>query len=338
MTFRKYNSIENSYRDKTVEKIKLLGYGTSKHGWIVTEKVHGANFQIATDGTDVWFSSRNGRLDDDDNFYGYHRMKENLTENILAMQKDLFANTPAEELTIRVYGELFGGNYKHPDVKSGGTKSVQKGVQYSPDLWFYAFDLYIEEDNGKDYMDWEVAHSLLVPYFFTAEPLFEGTLDECLAYPNDYQSTIPALLGLPPVADNVCEGNVIAPRITRWFPHADPEQASRVILKNKNDKFSEKSNEKKVYVEVVMSELGNTALAEALTYVNENRYNNLVSKLGEVDYADTSNIGKLIGMMIKDTMQDFSKDFDTSTISKPERGKIQKIVTTEIRNLVLEKF
>lgn len=42
MEFHKYHSIENTYRIKFVEQIKL----NPEQDWIVTEKVHGANFSF----------------------------------------------------------------------------------------------------------------------------------------------------------------------------------------------------------------------------------------------------------------------------------------------------
>ena len=44
MNFTKYNSIENSYRQKFIDKILLeLPRDTQ---YVVTEKIHGANFQF----------------------------------------------------------------------------------------------------------------------------------------------------------------------------------------------------------------------------------------------------------------------------------------------------
>ena len=46
--FKKYNSIENTYREKEVEQIYLHGY--DKETYVVQEKVHGANFSFITNG------------------------------------------------------------------------------------------------------------------------------------------------------------------------------------------------------------------------------------------------------------------------------------------------
>lgn len=326
MTFRKYNSIENSYRDKTINLIKTMGLGSANVEWVVTEKVHGANFQISYDGETVTFSSRNGALSDDDSFYGYKRIAETLTDGI----KALYDQT--QGVDVRVYGELFGGGYDHPDVEQCSCKQVQRGVQYSPKTEFYAFDLMVKSGEYESYVLWTEAEDLLSEHFFTAKTLFKGTLDECLAYTNEYQTTIPDLLGYPEIGDNTCEGNVIKPVLSDYF-----ESGSRVILKNKNDKFSE--NDKVVKLKIPLSELAEALIDTVSSYVNENRYEAVVSKLPEIDYTDKKNIGKLMGLMVGDTMSDFAKDYEQlDLLNKVEKKAVSNRVMELSRNIVLEKF
>ena len=326
MTFRKYNSIENSYRDKTVDLIRTLGLGSSQARWVVTEKVHGANFQVSFDGETVTFSSRNGALDVDDNFYGYKAIASILSYGI----KELYEKVECS--TIRVYGELCGGGYDHPDVPKVSAKQVQKGVQYSPKTEFYAFDLMVERNDNESYILWTEAEELMNEYFFTAKTLLTGTLDECLAYSNEYQTTIPALLGLPEIENNVCEGNVIKPIISDYF-----DSGSRIILKNKNDKFAENKRPEKV--QVPLSELAESLIIIVEGYVNENRYEAVVSKLPEIDYTEKKNIGKLMGLMVGDVMTDFSKDYKgINLLDDKEKKAVSNKVMQLTRNIVLEKF
>ena len=48
MQFIKYNSLENHYRDKFIQKVFDEGYG--KETFVCTEKVHGANFSFYFNG------------------------------------------------------------------------------------------------------------------------------------------------------------------------------------------------------------------------------------------------------------------------------------------------
>ena len=62
--------------------------------------------------------------------------------------------------------------------------------------------------------------------FFYAKPLFKGTIDECLAYPNEFQSKIAEWLGYPAIEDNICEGIVIRPVTPHYL-----RTGSRALIK-----------------------------------------------------------------------------------------------------------
>ena len=65
-----------------------------------------------------------------------------------------------------------------------------------------------------------------------AKPLFSGSFKDALEYQNDFQTTIPGILGLPEIEDNIAEGVVIKPENAMFF-----HDGSRLILKNKNAKI-----------------------------------------------------------------------------------------------------
>lgn len=56
MEFKKFSSLENTYRQNLIDKVQYEG----KDGgaWIVTEKIHGANFSFWCDGIEVKTASR----------------------------------------------------------------------------------------------------------------------------------------------------------------------------------------------------------------------------------------------------------------------------------------
>jgi Rnl2 family RNA ligase len=155
--------------------------------------------------------------------------------------------------------------------------------------------------------------------------LFQGTLDECLEYPNAFQSCIAGWLGLPPVEDNICEGIVIRPVEPTFF-----RNGSRLLLKSKNAKFAEKKaikkRQPKPFVEPTYSEALKELLNVTEAYVTENRLNNVISKIGHVSIPRET--GKLIGLFSKDTLDDFLKEYgnDYALLEKSE----QKIVNTYV--------
>ena len=55
----KYESIPNSYHTKIIEDITKRGLTRDGIVWCASEKVHGANFSLITNGVDVLAGSRN---------------------------------------------------------------------------------------------------------------------------------------------------------------------------------------------------------------------------------------------------------------------------------------
>ena len=116
----------------------------------------------------------------------------------------------------------------------------QKGVWYHPDIRFYAFDVYIKTENCEGFLNYSVA----VDFFekiglFHAKILQIGTFDECIKHSDEFQTTIPEDLGLPPIENNICEGIVIKPIKSIYT-----EDEDRIILKSKNARFKEVSGER----------------------------------------------------------------------------------------------
>lgn len=151
--------------------------------WVVTEKVHGANFAITTDGVEVRFAKRKELLQLGEDFFGYLSQKSVLEEKV----KYIFASfkkSLASLHRITIYGELFGGEYPHPNVPLvPGIQSVQTGVYYSPKIEYYGFDIAIQENNDltqQIYLDYIVARRLFhQACLLYAEALFMGTWVSC---------------------------------------------------------------------------------------------------------------------------------------------------------------
>jgi Rnl2 family RNA ligase len=184
----------------------------AKVDWVVTEKIHGANFAIRTDGNETVFAKRKEFLTDEEDFFGYHQMRPKLIDQLqqlwVAIQKN---TTDLQSLTL--YGELFGGGYPHPDIPSTpGVQPIQTGVWYTPDIAFCAFDLAIDTPTGRSYVDFGSFTDLCQQVgIFCTRALFIGSFEEALDFPVSFESTIPQLLGLPPLPDNKAEGIVLKP-------------------------------------------------------------------------------------------------------------------------------
>jgi Rnl2 family RNA ligase len=165
--------------------------------------------------------------------------------------------------------------------------------------------------------------------FFYAKTLLQGNIDECLQYPNAFQSRIAEWFGLPPIDDNICEGVVIRPVEPTYF-----RNGSRLLLKSKNSRFAENKSVKKreptLFVEPSYSEPLKELLPVAEEYVTENRLNNVVSKIGHVSVP--KDMGKLIGLLSKDALEDFLKEH-SGPYASLEKNE-QKIVNTHVNKSV----
>lgn len=126
--FTKFPSLENTYRQKEIDKIQSM---MIKDKWVVTEKVHGANFSFWMTGDDngvisIKCAKRSGWIKDGEKFFNYRPVLEKYLDSLENLYKHL--NTLFGYQEVVVYGELFGGN-------------IQSGMCYPEDQDFIAFDL-----------------------------------------------------------------------------------------------------------------------------------------------------------------------------------------------------
>ncbi|AXG68328.1 RNA ligase [Kordia sp. SMS9] len=327
--FKKYNSIENTYREKATEQVYLHGYGNDV--FVVQEKVHGANFSFITDGDTIRVAKRTCLIAEDENFNNHRYVLHKYEKAITGLFKRVKNDFPETEM-ITVFGEIFGGSYPHAEVeKIDGMVRIQKGVFYSPENDFYAFDICI---NHTQYLDVTIANTYFeATGMLYAKTLFAGTFSECMAYPNAFESKVHEWLHLPKIEDNVCEGTIIKPLTSKRFGNGQ-----RVIFKNKNEKWSEKSHEKRSRVSKpsaigMLSHTEKELMHTLLGYVNENRLMNVQSKLGEFSPKQT---GKTIGLLAKDALEDFVKDHenDWNNVQKEHQKVLTKILNKEAVTVV----
>eukprot|EP01084_Bolivina_argentea_P160099 278819_1 len=195
-----------------------------KTQWVVTEKVHGANFAIVYNGKEFGAAKRTCVLNEHNKFYpGWQNVVENEKDHIKNAYK-LLKKMDDEINMIVIYGELFGGLYSHTNKKymvKYGIKHVQKGIYYSPTLHFYAFDIrtnftnIMKKNNNKKKKTSEklqfnfTLEILKKSGFLYCEPIMIGTFNECIDFDVEkFKSTIPFKLGLPPPI-NIKNGNLI---------------------------------------------------------------------------------------------------------------------------------
>lgn len=331
MEFVKYHSIENSYQEDFLNLIFKKKLGNNE--FLVQEKVHGANLSFITNGKDVLTAKRTGILNENEDFFNYTVIRDKYKENIINTFLEVLSIFP-ETKYISIFGELFGGDYEHNLVnKFDNASKIQKGISYAPYNDFYAFDILI---NGEKYIDLDIVESIFKKVnFLYSQTLFRGSLAECLKFSNSFESTIPKILGLPEIKENICEGVVIKA--------VDPifiESNKRLILKNKNDNWKEVSKKKEISEDDtdlnISSEL--KELVESVSfYINENRLNNVTSHIGKLE---RDNFGKILGAFNKDILIDFEKSYKdkVSSLSKEDFSYLKKYINKTSGKFINKKI
>lgn len=295
--YKKYPSITNSYNEKFLNIIRENVHPNALY--IVSEKLHGANFSFCVDYTrEIVHCSRNQTLAKD-GFYN-HRELDKYHTAILGIYDELMC---FENGIVRIYGEYAG-------------QGIQKGVNYG-DKDFYCFDISVD----GVYLTLDVVARLCRDFGIKMPKTFMiGTLDKCLEFDIHRDS---AILG---IEDNLIEGVVISPLIPVFLNH------DRVIIKHKNPEFAEIGKHKPKKPKKTLSSTDSALLATLCTYLTDNRVNAVMSKEGTWD-----KFGKLLGAVAKDALSDCqtdNPDTDFSDVTK----LFNKEVSTFIRPVFLKQL
>lgn len=318
LEFIKYQSIENAYRQKF--RNFIISEGLSGGHWVVQEKIHGANFGIYLDQGSIRAAKRNGFLEITEKFYNY--------DSLLVKYQTPLGLLMEELGECVLYCEIFGGSYQHKDVEPvKNTSRVQKGVQYCSQNEFMIYDILVSESflNLSKVIDLcEQAGAPYIPI------LFQGSYGDCLNYTNEFQTTIPQIFNLPAIENNICEGIIIKPDQTKFL-----QGGNRVILKSKNERFSEKQKEK-ILPQFPLPENLRKIIDCLFRYVTDNRLRNVLSHLGVITNKD---FGKILGELNKDIFKDYSAENGSlNALNKSDRKKVQRLVTSKSASLIRSNF
>lgn len=359
MLFKSYNDIENAYNSKFITLLRNNNCDNEDIKYVCEVKIDGSNFQLSIDFEDKFQQgSRSQLLDPRADFQGasLRALRNQNIEAKLRNLKDIirheFASkyemVSANNFTLTVYGELCGGMYRHSDVESvKGAKKIQGRVSYHPDNVWIPFDIVLRTAENETihrfgpYEAKKLLESVDLPYTII---LFEGTFDECLAYQNDFMDPIgEQLFNLPKIENNITEGVVIKPVIPTYIGN------ERVIIKNKNEKFKEKTHKtpKAPKEELKLNELELKYFNIMCEYITESRLMSVFSKL---DNLTEKSFGLVLGNFMKDLMNDFEKEYLDEiheleaklTIDEFNLANSRKFLSKEIsefiRPLFLEKI
>lgn len=301
--FEKYSSLENHYNGKFIEKIRNAGFDVTEP-WVAREKIHGTNFSIIIERDAVTCAKRTGPILSGEDFFGYEIVLKKYNDSIKAVQ-----HTIKEGSSMQIFGEFAGGG-------------IQKGVDYG-EKDFYVFDILVKTAEGTNqFVDDYMVEQICNTFWFKMAPLLgRGKFDDLAKLPNDLLSVVnkynecltdePESLrhvnrcefkAIPAPEDKTpAEGYVLKPCYPKFFPNG-----SRVAIKCKNSKFSEKSkSDKPIKPKVELTEQDNKVYFDFESYINVNRINNVVSKIGKPGPKD---FGKVMGLTVKDLLEEAERE------------------------------
>jgi len=323
---------KNSEYEKMPKNLKGLHlsekeqHDLNKLKWVVTEKVHGANFSFVYEDHQLRFAKRKDYLTWNDDFFGFQAVAAEMEDRVIGLFEQLRQDIPAHRYII--YGELFGGKYPHPEVASHEhVQAIQTGVYYCPSVRFCAFDIAIEvtEEGSKEYLDYALSLAYFERYgIFYAKVLFCGKLNEALNFDTRIDSGIPGQLQLPALSPNLIEGVVIKP-----LHHAGlTDLEVRPIMKLKNQEFDEEKKfheaEKWSFIPSVTtrSEELSFLVGEMANYITKNRLNSALSKIGALDLANEKRLYEIKKEFLEDICVDFNED-NGNILADLDEPKIQ---------------
>lgn len=197
--------------------------------WVATEKIHGAQLVVATDGDAVRVGKRKAWLQPDEPFFGWQILRHELEAKARAMHAALGRGGE-----LHLYGELLGGSYPHPDVAAlPGLSAVQTGIWYAPGLAWAVFDALVVGEGTPVFLAHSTLEALSERVGLLVPPrLGRGTRAELTRLPVRYPSRVPTQLHLPELPGNVAEGYVLK-------PDAELPSTTRPVVKHKIPEFDD---------------------------------------------------------------------------------------------------
>ncbi len=280
--------------------------------WVVTEKIHGANFSFIFADDTLKYAKRKDYLRWADDFFGFQIVAERLDDKIMRLFERI--RKDHDFGTATVFGELFGGEYPHPSVTADPrVKPIQTGIWYSPTVEFAAFDIVIEAvDGSRKYLDYAEAVSYFeeceIPY---AKPLLIGKLNQALFFDTRFDSKVPAQLGLPELRPNLVEGIVVKP--FRNIVVQTAKGSMRPIFKLKNKEFAEEQfHESQAWSYrhegASASERLLFLVPELRRYLTANRLQSTISKIGGLSDGNSARVQEVKTAFITDAFESFWED------------------------------
>ncbi len=350
-----YEKISEKWENATPEMRKAW----EKIQWVATEKIHGANFSIhisididatrKTPTKKIQFAKRKEMLQWEDDFFNYQTLTQDLSVHSICLFEVLEDYFLAKNIFLDkliIYGELCGGEYPHPEVeKYAHLQAIQTGVYYANDIQFFVFDVRVFTKDGIFYLDYkDFLYFLKQTNFHIAPHFLVDKLHKILQFDLDIPTQVPQLLGLPALSTpNFIEGIVIKPYQHSVLGEENAENP-RPIFKLKRKEFLEnpayqeaKKWEKNTPENIFWQDV-DFWVTEILPYLNKNRLQNTISKLGNTQNTNAEQHKERAIHWVKDALESFveeNKSVWTEIPTQTQDNILQKLIFEAISKISL---
>merc|ERR1711976_34595 len=237
----RYPKFNNHYVEKHLQHIRkqLETYDSDDRKFVATEKLHGSNFSIYTDGENIKCARRNDFLAENENFHGGQLIAEQMKPKVLELHKAI-KETETEDFILILFGEVTG-------------ERVQLGISYG-DNAVRLFDICVYKTESVKFLEHADFVSFCKKFEIETVPVIaEGSLDELLGLNPEFDSRV---LG---TENNTAEGLVLKHVKELEFGHGS--DIERLMLKYKCKKFDEIQNAPKVKKNAAVGDEGLQFLA-----------------------------------------------------------------------------
>jgi Rnl2 family RNA ligase len=331
--FYKYQKIYDNLDSYILDKKTNNKLFSKKIKWTVQEKIHGSNFSIYYNGEECKFAKRNKILKEEDWFYNYQFIKNELIENTKILYNIL------KKDKIIIYGELFGGYYpdnvqdwKNNRINEKGfcklpfdERAIQEGIYYSKNIEYIVFDLAYEDNEGIHFYNYhETEKYIKKTNFLFSEALLITDLSSALNYNLNFNTKIPEKLGYKNLPNflNLAEGIVIKPCETIIVKNKKNKNV-RCLIKKKNSKFKEISDN------FNLEEAKKSYKFTFNNMLNINRVNAVISKIGEI------NKDLLLEKLKEDIWNDYYINYNFAISDYEKANQYLNTICTKFINEIL---
>lgn len=295
--FNNYSTLENHYNGKFIERIRNNGFDVTE-SWCAREKIHGTNFSYIVTKDSIQPAKRSGPITPGESFFGHEVIFKKYAEGLRKLQETCF------DTIYQIFGEFAG-------------PGIQKNVNYG-EKDFYVFDILVTTPHSSEYMDDYTLEMICTTLGLKMAPLLgRGKFEDLVKLPNDFDIVVGVYNNLIEESglkfannnvfkiasgkDNIAEGYVLKPCYPKFLPNG-----TRVAIKCKNSKFSEKAkSDKPIKPKAVLSEIDADVLQKFSEYVTLNRVNNVLSKLGPVN---AKAFGMVMGLTVQDILTEAARE------------------------------